>query len=52
VVVGSSNFRQLVTRIPGGHVSVAFELGSDPLVHVEGVRSIFENRFEEFQCLG
>lgn len=52
VVVGYGNFRQLVVRIPGGHASVAFELGSDPLVHVESVRSVFGSHSQGSESLG
>lgn len=40
VLVGYGNFHQLVIDLPGGHVSVCFELGSNPLSHVEAVKAL------------
>ena len=38
VMVGYGNFTQLVIPIGGtGHVSIAFELGANPLQHVEAI---------------
>jgi hypothetical protein len=38
VLVGYGNFTQLVMPMGGtGHISVAFELGSNPLQHVEAI---------------
>ena len=39
VLVGYGNFYQLVMDIPGGHASVCFELSSNPLIHVDAVRT-------------
>lgn len=40
VLVGYGQFLQLVVDLPDGHVSLAFELGSDPLLYAEQVRQI------------
>ena len=38
VIVGYGNFTQLVIPIGGtGHISIAFELGSNPLQHLEAI---------------
>jgi hypothetical protein len=42
LVIGYGNFTQLVVAIPGGHASVAFELGSNPLDYVPRIRALFE----------
>lgn len=39
VVVGYGNFLQLIVDLPDGHVSVCFELGTNPIEFVERVRS-------------
>ncbi len=41
VIVGYGNFHQLVIDLPDGHVSVCFELGSNPLEHFDRIRSLF-----------
>ena len=43
VLVGYGNFYQLVMDIPGGHVSVCFELSSNPLDYATAIRTICEN---------
>jgi hypothetical protein len=43
VLVGYGNFYQLVMAIPGGHVSVCFELSSNPLDYATAIRTICEN---------
>jgi hypothetical protein len=40
LVVGYGNFHQLVIPLARGHVSIAFELESDPLDHLEAVREV------------
>lgn len=42
LVVRYGNFYQLVVDLPGGHVSVCFELGSNPLDYADAVRAIFD----------
>lgn len=37
LIVGYGNFDQLVIPLPHGHVSVAFDPGSDPAAYVERV---------------
>jgi hypothetical protein len=38
VIVGYGNFTQLVIPIGGtGHISIAFEVGSNPLQHLEAI---------------
>lgn len=41
VIIGYGNFTQTVVAVPGGHASVAFELGSNPLDYLERVNAIF-----------
>ncbi|GLS33646.1 hypothetical protein SAMN04488498_11626 [Mesorhizobium albiziae] len=41
VVVGYGNFYQLVIDLPDGHVSVCFDLGSNPLAYAEEIRALF-----------
>jgi hypothetical protein len=43
VLVGYGNFYQLVMDIPGGHLSVCFELSSNPLDYAASIRTICEN---------
>jgi hypothetical protein len=43
IVVGYGNFRQLVMDLSDGHVSVCFELASNPLDYAEAIRTICEN---------
>jgi hypothetical protein len=43
IIVGYGNFRQLIIAIHNGHVSVAFELGSNPLDYVDAVGSVFDD---------
>jgi hypothetical protein len=40
VVLRYGNFFQLVMDLPDGHVSVCFELSSNPLEFAEAIRSI------------
>ena len=40
VIVGYGNFHQLVIDLPDGHVSVCFELDSNPIAHVEQIKAI------------
>lgn len=40
VVVRYGNFYQLVIDLPDGHVSVCFELGSNPLDYADEIRSL------------
>jgi hypothetical protein len=40
VIVGYGNFQQLVVPTPTGHVSVAVEHGTDPLVVLPDVRQL------------
>ncbi|MEI2297826.1 hypothetical protein [Ensifer sp. MJa1] len=40
VLVGYGNFHQLVIDLPDGHVSVCFELGSQPLDHWQVIRDV------------
>lgn len=40
VLVGYGNFLQLVIDLKDGHVSVCFELGSNPLNHVETITAL------------
>lgn len=42
VVVRYGNFYQLVIDLPDGHVSVCFELGSNPLDHAQTIRGLCE----------
>ena len=44
VVVGYGNFHQLVVPLESGHVSLAFELDTDPLEHVKAVRDALDAR--------
>jgi hypothetical protein len=44
LVVGYGNFHQLVMPLPRGHVSIAFELGSDPIAHVPAVAEVLRDR--------
>jgi hypothetical protein len=37
LIVGYGHFQQLVIPMPAGHVSVAFELGSDPTDHLPAI---------------
>lgn len=39
-VVGYGNFHQLVVPLARGHVSIAFDLDSDPIAHVPAVAEI------------
>ena len=40
VLVGYGNFYQLVIGLPDGHVSVCFELGSNPVDHVKAIKGL------------
>lgn len=40
VLIRYGNFFQLVTPVEGGHVSVAFEPGEDPVLRVPAVRKV------------
>ena len=42
LVVAYGNFLQLVTPISGGHLSVCFESGSNPLALINRLTSLFE----------
>lgn len=42
VLVRYRNFYQLVIDLRDGHVSVCFELNSNPLDHADAIRAIFE----------
>src|SRR5688500_14861031 len=42
VVVRYGNLYQLVIDLPDGHVSVCFELGSNPLDHAQTIRGLCE----------
>jgi hypothetical protein len=44
VIVGYGNFHQLVMPFRNGHVSIAFELGADPLAWVKRIAEILEGR--------
>jgi hypothetical protein len=41
VVVGYGHFYQLVIDLPDGHVSVCFELASNPLDYAEAIRALW-----------
>jgi hypothetical protein len=43
IVVGYGNFHQFVMDLSDGHVSICFELASNPLDYVEAIRSICED---------
>jgi hypothetical protein len=43
IVVGYGNFHQLVMDLSDRHISVCFELASNPLDYVEAIRSICES---------
>jgi hypothetical protein len=40
LVVGYGNFDQLVIGLPDGHVSVCFELNSNPLTHADAIQEV------------
>jgi hypothetical protein len=40
LVVGYGNFDQLVVPVAGGHLSVAFELGTHPADHVQAIEEV------------
>jgi hypothetical protein len=40
VVVGYGNFSQLILPLTDGHLSVAFELGTNPLVHLNDLVTV------------
>ncbi len=40
VVVRYGHFYQLVIDLPGGHVSVCFELNENPIAHAEAITSL------------
>jgi hypothetical protein len=42
LIVSYGNFHQLVLPLETGHVSIAFELESDPLEHLEAVRDVLD----------
>jgi hypothetical protein len=44
VIVGYGNFHQLVIPLASGHVSIAFELDSNPLEHVDHVRAVLDRQ--------
>ena len=44
LVVGYGNFHQLVIPLAAGHVSIAFELDSDPLDHLPAVTEVLAAR--------
>jgi hypothetical protein len=44
VIVGYGNFHQLVVPLEAGHVSIAFELDTDPLEHLDAVRDVLDGR--------
>jgi hypothetical protein len=37
VIIGYGHFQQLVIPMADGHVSIAFELGTDPVEHLPGI---------------
>jgi hypothetical protein len=37
LIIGYGNFHQLVIPVPGGHLSVAFELPAQPAEHVDAI---------------
>ncbi len=41
VLVGYGKFHQLIVPVPGGHVSVGFDLTEDPLRHVAAIAAKF-----------
>lgn len=41
VLVGYGKFHQLIVPVPGGHVSVGFDLVENPLPHVEAIAGMF-----------
>jgi hypothetical protein len=43
VLVGYGNFYQLVLDLPDGHVSVCFELASNPLTYADTIHTICDN---------
>ena len=43
VLVGYGNFYQLVIDLSDGHISVCFELASNPLDYIEAIRTICES---------
>jgi hypothetical protein len=40
IVIGYGHFHQLVIDLPDGHISVCFDLDSEPLLHVQTIRSL------------
>ena len=40
IVVGYGNFLQLVIDLPDGHVSVCFQLGSNPIEYVDEISQL------------
>jgi hypothetical protein len=44
VIVGYGNFHQLVMPFRDGHVSIAVELGADPLAWAERIAEILQER--------
>jgi hypothetical protein len=41
ILVGYGKFHQLIVPVPGGHVSVGFDLVENPLRHVEAIAGMF-----------
>jgi len=50
VIVGYGNFHQLVIELPGGHVSVCFEIGSNPIEYVQTIHDICLGADREAAC--
>lgn len=44
IVVGYGHFHQLVLPIDDGHVSVCFELGSEPQSYVKAIAALFTGK--------
>jgi hypothetical protein len=42
LIIGYGHFNQYVLPIPGGHVSVAFELDADPVASSDAIRQAIE----------
>jgi hypothetical protein len=43
LVIGYGHFHQLVVPSASGHVSVAFDLGSNPVDHLQAIRGVMAN---------